>query len=316
MNWDDVRVALAVAEEGSVSGAARALGVAASTVYRRLGGLEEGLDVRLFERLPEGYELTAAGESFVRAARTMAQAADKLEQQLAGHNQRIEGQVVITTTEGVGEELARALEELRREHPGLRYRLVLESALTSLLQREADLALRVTRQPPQSLWGRRLARVRFGVYGARDLVERLEAGGLLEGALRALREGSGMDEALGAVPWVVSGPAQFQNPLAVWERRRLPQEARIWEVNSRATAMGVVQAGGGLGVLSCWLADARQGLVRLGPVLEEIDLELWMLTHPDLREVARVRALMDHLGEALEQRRDGIEGRAPREVME
>ena len=182
-DWNEPRLVLAVHRAGSLTGAAKALGIDHSTAFRRLNAVETRLGVRLFERLPGGsYEATAAGERMAAAAERMEDEALALDRDIAGRDRRLSGPLRVTSSETLAyRELTRHLAVFRKQHPGIVVELAIDNRVLSLSRREADIALRPIRpkegnlwpvRPGEGdLWGRKLADVAWAVYGARDYVE-------------------------------------------------------------------------------------------------------------------------------------------------
>lgn len=288
-NWDDLRLFLAVARAGSLSGAARALGVNHSTVFRRIAAFEAALGVRLFDRLPNGYVLTAAGEEMQAGALRVEAEIDALGRKVTGRDLRLSGTVRITTVDMLALWLLpRHLASFRRAYPGIEIELMVGNATLSLGRREADVALRVGNQPPETLVGRRVGRLVFAVYGS--------ASGSPPGVAAPLAE----------QPWI-----GFDAEHAALARRFaafLPAVRPVFRVNSVAAAIAATRAGLGLAPLPCGLADLEPDLVRIAALPESFTLDLWLLTHEDLRRTARIRAFLDFLAEALAGEASLLEG--------
>jgi DNA-binding transcriptional LysR family regulator len=148
LEWDDLRYVLAVATSGSLAGAARNLGVNHTTVLRRIGAFEQRLGLRLFERLPTGYVLTAGGEELITAARHIDDTVTALERKLAGQDLRLSGVLRITTTDTLmGSILPEILAEFRDSHPGIAIEVAISNLMFNLTRRDADVAIR-----PAPLW--------------------------------------------------------------------------------------------------------------------------------------------------------------------
>ena len=163
MNWDDIRVFLAVRRAGTLRGASRELGVDQTTVGRRLAALESGLGVTLFLRSPGGYALTGEGERALAAAERMERLAVSLERQAAGADARIDGEVRVTTTDALAVDFViPAIERLRASHPGVRVILGTTTRLLDLGRREADIAVRTSRPTQPSLIVRKSGCMRRG----------------------------------------------------------------------------------------------------------------------------------------------------------
>jgi len=284
MEWSELKMVLAVGRAGSLSAAARVLGVDKSTVLRQITGLEKKLGVRLFERMPQGYLVTAAGEAAVAAAERIEQQVLTLERELVGQDLRLQGNIRLTAPEGIAYHLLTPLlAEFCQRNPAIHIELITTNTALVLDRREADLAVRVTRTPPDRSLGRKIADFNFAIYGSRDYCRQH----------RAL--------APAAMQWVaIADEVDWLVPL-IWKKK---EQARLRLVLTCTSTLGAVQAirqGMGVGLLPCFLGAAQQDLQRLGEPLPELASELWVLTHPDLRQTARVRALMTFIQQGLGQ---------------
>lgn len=282
-DWDDLRHFLAVVERGSISGAAAALRVNHSTVLRRIAALEEGLGQRLFDRLPAGYALTAQGHALAEGLAGVAERIEAAQRQVQGGDAQVRGVVRLTTTDTLLQGLLLPLlGDFRARHPEVQLELSVGNGFLSLTQREADVALRGTNQPPENLVGRRAGTIRTALYAARSYLESLPAG-----AGRAQWH------------WIALDPSLAH----LAQARRVHEEvdpARIaLRLDSLVAMADAVAAGLGVGWLLCPLAAQRPGLVELAPPDPAMDTGIWVLTHPDLRQVARVRALTGFLHDTL-----------------
>ncbi|MGH6717732.1 MAG: LysR family transcriptional regulator [Alphaproteobacteria bacterium] len=289
-SWDDLRVVGAVARAGSLSGAARALGVHHATVFRRLGTIEQRLGVRLFERLASGYVPTPAGQEVAEAAARIEDDLAVLGRRVAGHDLRLTGTVRLATVDTLATLiLPPHLAALREAHPGIVLEVVVAPTVANLSKREADVALRATVDPPETLVGRKLASIAHAIYALPSLADAADA---LAG------------------PWVVPDDTLAGSMIARWTRRHVPPERVVARSNNLPTLAAMAAAGVGLTVLPCFVAAAHPGLVRVGGRLDGWDAALWLLTHEDLRRTARVRAVLDVLAEALAAETDRLAGRA------
>lgn len=197
-NWDDLRVFLAVARAGSLSGAARALSVNHSTVFRRIGAFEAALGVRLFERQSDGYLLTPAGEELRDGALRIEEEIASLSRKVAGQDLRLSGAVRVTTIDMLAFGLLpRHLARFRDAYPGIEIELVVGNTMLNLSRREADVALRVGNTPPETLVGRRVGRLALPSTAAsatapagRSLISRCITGSVSIPNMRRLFAGS------------------------------------------------------------------------------------------------------------------------------
>jgi DNA-binding transcriptional LysR family regulator len=297
LDWNDLRSILAIARQGSLQGAARALGVNHSTVFRRLNALEARLGARLFDRSARGYALTAAGEHMLASAERVEDEILGLERRLLGGDVRLSGTLRVTTTDTlVHGLLGPHLQAFQAAYPAIELELVTGNAFFDLSKREADVALRPSRHPGDAMVGRKLGEIAVALYGARDYLSacgRPSSSTALDG--HALITG---DASLGHLP------------ATRWLAERTPAGATVLRCNSWLSQLAAARAGLGLAALPCFLADPAPELIRILPPEPALAGELWLLTHPDLRRTARVRAFMDTLARGLRRERARLEGHA------
>lgn len=290
--WDDFRLIDAVAATRSLPAAAGRLGLDHSTVFRRLNAIEATLGQPLFERHRSGYTLTPAGEEMAALAARVDEDITAVTRRLAGQAPAPSGEVRVATSDSLLSDLLMPmLARFRAANPAIRLDVVTGNAALNLSRRDADVAVRATDAPPDTLVGRRAARIAWALYG-------------VAGAEHPA------DPAESA-HWVclgdnLSGLRVVRFAQAVVAPGRLA--ARFDTVLGLAHA---VAADVGVGHLPCFIGDRWPGLVRLMPPDPAYASDLWLLTHPDLRHTPRVRALMDHLAEAIAAKRDLIEGASP-----
>jgi DNA-binding transcriptional LysR family regulator len=277
-DWNDARFFLAVARAGSLSAAARALKVQQSTVGRRLTALEEALDARLFERTPDGYVLTAAGESLRARTERIEDEALSAERELQGQEARIAGVVRLTTPQAFGNIfLAPLLARLRAEQPDILVEVVAENATLSLTKREADLAMRTGRPRQPLLVMRRLAPLANGLYASRAYLDR-------RGRPRG-RDLAGHDH-------IEYDETYHGRSEIVWYAQLCRGGRCTLRVNGSHGMAGAIESGLGVGVLPCWMGDQMACLERVLP--DEVFAEdIWLVMHRDLRHVARIRAVTE-----------------------
>lgn len=288
---EDLQLARAIGEAGTLAGAARRLGVDHSTAFRRLGALEKRLGVRLFERARDGYTPTPAGEAAIGAAASLLDGLATLEHQLAGEDLRPAGVVRITTTDTLVDFLSPGLAAFRAARPEITIELVAANAFFTLTRRDADVAIRPSLTAPDHLAGRRVAAIAMAPYAA-------------PGYLTGRRRTSPLD----AHDWLGFDESLAHLGSAVWMRNHVPPERIVFRSSSLLALRAAARAGLGVAPLPCYLGDADPTLSRLGPVIPEMASALWLLTHPDMRRVARIRALLDFMAPWLEQWRDLLEG--------
>jgi DNA-binding transcriptional LysR family regulator len=283
LEWSDLQVFLAVCAQGSVGAAAKALRVNHSTVLRRIAQLEKALAVRLFDRLPRGYALTAYGHELAAAVAGVPEQLDAAQRRVGGADLALAGTIRLTAPDTFLQPLLLPLlAEFGRRHPGVRVELVASGDFLNLTRREADVAVRGANRPPQNLVGRRVGRIQTALFAAKAYLKSL---------------GRGATQADYA--WVGHEPSLAHLGSAQWLRRHVPDARVVLRVDSLVTLADAVAAGIGAGWLLCPLAAARPGLVQLAAPPPEFDTQVWVLTHPDLKRVARIHALTDFLYERL-----------------
>jgi len=281
--WDHYRSFLGVLREGSLSGAARALGLTQPTVARHIGQLEAALGgASLFTRSPQGLTATAAANRLTPHAETMAAAAAALMRSAAGDEDSLTGVIRISASEVIGNEVLPAiLRDLRRNHPGLTFEVVLSNAATDLLRREADIAVRMTRPGQKALVARRAGDVVLGLHAHPDYLSTYGMPKRLEDL--AGHSIVGFDRDAGAARLL----AESGLPMV--------RESFCFRTDNQIAQLAATRAGVGIGLCQVGLACRRPRLVRLLAEAVAVPLETWITMHEDLRSDRRLRLTFDHL---------------------
>jgi len=275
MDWDDLHSFLAIARTGSLSGAARELGVRQSTMSRRLAALEQRAGARLLARTPSGYTLTALGESVLGNAERMEAEAIAIERAVVGRDISLSGLLRITTVDTLAAHvLPLAVARLRCQHPGISVEIIADSRLLSLARREADIALRMTRFEGHEIVARKVGVAASGLYASRAYLER-----------------SGPPNADGMGHAVIT-PLEDQGhlPESRWLASRFPKAQVALRSNDREVHLGAVRADIGIAVMSRLLAASAPELIELPHGGDLPDREIWLGMHQDLRTMPRIRA--------------------------
>jgi DNA-binding transcriptional LysR family regulator len=279
----DLDVVMALVRGGTLADAGERLAIDASTVFRAIQKIEKGLGQRLFERsrlgyLPSELALELAGhaeqmEARLELARSAAQSTPD----------QVSGSVRITSTDTFLHSLvAPSLPGLRALHPLLSYDLHAGNELANMTRRDADIALRATRRPPQHLVGRLIGPVRVALYGPK------------KGAAQA-----GGVERLGEATWIAPDDGLPEHPSVLWRKKHFPKVTPAYRVGSILTVSELVGKGVGVGILPTFLARGRRDLLQLSEVLEDCQTDLWLLTHTESRHLRRVSAVFGYLSEHL-----------------
>ena len=290
LDWGHLRFFLELARGGSLGRAAQRLGVDRNTVARRMAALEEELGLALFERGPQGWKRTAAGDELAELATRVEEDVLALARHAEARDRAVTGGVRLTTATHIAAALlAPALPLLRERHPGVVLEIAADQRTFDLTRREADLAVRMGRPREAGLVMRKLTDVAYGFYASPSY---------LRGERRAVDLAQdlfvGHDESLASTPherWITE----------VAPRRRV-----VFRTNSTASVVGATRAGVGVGLGPCFVAAREQGLVRLeGP--RPAHHEMWLLVHGDLRRTPRVSAVIGWIDGVIEAQRTLLE---------
>ncbi len=291
-DWDNLRVFLALAEEGNLTAAARRLRVSHPTIARRIRALEEGLGTRLFDRLPDRFQPTEQALELLHDVKEMERASLSIDRRSAGLSGSHLGTVRISVDETMAEFLARHLIELTANHRCIEFEIVVAHTSANLSRREADLLIRNRVPDLASLVGRKVAIFAYAVYGTAALAARSD----------------GSRATLVELPWVGFDDEHQYMPGQAWQSRLLGNGKPAVRTNNGVVLANAIRGGNGVGVLPCFIGDSDPGLVRLTPIVAEAAAEQWMLVHNDLRGVPRVRIVMDALVQLFRAHRPEIEG--------
>jgi DNA-binding transcriptional LysR family regulator len=289
LDWGHLRFFLALARTGSLSSAARSLGVDRNTVARRVAALEEELGLSLYERGPQGWIRTSAGEELAALASRVEEDVLALARHADARDPAVAGVVRLTTASHVAALLlAPGVPALRERHPGLVLEIAVDQRTFDLTRREADLAVRMGRPRDAGLVTRKLSDVAFGLYVSAGPLRRRTVDFAADGFV-------GFDESLASTPQ------------ERWLTRVAPERRVVFRCNSTAALQAAARSGVGVAVLPCFVADRDPGLVRLeGP--PPPPHELWLLVHGDLRRTPRVRAVIGWIDALVLRAQDLLSG--------
>lgn len=291
MNWDDLRLFLAVARTGSISGAARQLGVQHSTVSRRMRQLEAKLGARLIERKKSGYELTLAGEDVRESANRIEREVIGVDGALSGRDTSLVGPLRVTAINNMATSVFMPMfASFNKEHPLVELHVSVSNTDASLSQREADVAIRLSNSPADTLIGTRILTVASTIYGGRAYLEQLR------------EQGAGPE-------WIGVDCCEFHRS---WTRQTCRDHSHNFISDDTLLTMAAIREGMGVSYLPCFMGDTDPLLERYCDPDPAHELGLWILLHPDLKRTARVLAFRDHLANTIDEARDLFEGKKPR----
>ena len=283
LSGSDLEIVLALARTGTLAGAGERLSLDASTVFRVIQKVEKGLGQRLFERSRAGYLPSELAQQLAGHGEQMEVQLEAARSVLQMQPEQVSGTVRITTTDTVLHGLiAPALKVLQSTHPLLAFDLHVGNELASLTRRDADIAVRATKRPPQHLIGKHIGPIRVALYaGKKSIVKRFD------------------DIVATQADWVAPDDALPDHPSVVWRKRHFPKVAPRYRVNSILTVAELVAQGMGIGILPVFLAQRRPDFTALTDVLDECQTELWLLTHTESRHLRRVSAVYAYLSQNL-----------------
>ncbi|WP_024973969.1 LysR family transcriptional regulator [Ralstonia pickettii] len=278
----DLEIVLAMVRTGTLAAAGERLGVDASTVFRSLQRIERGLGATLFARSRTGYLAGDLAHALAEQAEQVESALEAARSAVHAVPDQVSGTVRITTTDTILVGLvAPALKALQAQHPNLNYDLRVSNELASLTRRDADIAVRATRRPPQHLVGKHIGPIRVGLYAGR-------ASGITYADVEA-----------GRTPWLAIDDAIPDHPSVSWRKRHFPKVMPTYFVNSLQIAAEMVGMGMGVGILPVVMAQTRSDLVALRDLQDANQSELWLLTHPESRHLRRIAVVYGHLTQTL-----------------
>lgn len=291
MNWDDIRIFLAVARHGSLRAAGRALGLSQPTIGRRLTAFEETFGgPALFDRLPDGLRLNPAGEALVGAAERLESAALALERRRVAGSPALTGTVRVSVGEWAEALLARhsGSSDAGGLPPGITLELVQSPQTANLARRDADLALRHGVPEAGNLFVAKVGAIAAALY-------RRRGGGPDLG-----RDGH----------WITYTEEQGHYASARWIEQQVRNAGGRVVLRAPHIAMRLeaIRAGVGLGLLPCYAGDADALLERAGAPVPELTADYWVIVHRDLRRAACVRAVIDWIRGIFEQQREALTG--------
>lgn len=285
-DWNQIRAFLATAEEGSYSGAARALNTTQPTIGRQIAALEVSLGVTLVERSVKGQTLTQAGRDLLDHVRVMGEAATLISMTADRQSQEVSGEVTITATDLLSAAILPAiLQPLRESAPGISVRINASSDIQNLMQREADIAIRHTRPDQPDLIARHVGDFRANLYAASVYLDRA-------GRPRNLRE---------AADHTFVGNADPERLMAPLHNMGIPVRAESFVVSSESgvVAWELVKSGYGISMQPEALGETEPGIEKVFADFPSLDFPIWLVTHRELQTSPRIRVVFDLLARGL-----------------
>jgi len=284
VNWDDLRFFLALAREGTVSGAGRLLEVKHTTVARRITAFEEQLGSRLFDRTPSGYVLTQVGENLLPHSMNVEELMNSVDREVFGMDYDLNGPLKLASSYDILTNLITPhLHHFTKKYPDIELSVVSSTSLVDLRSREADIALRISPNPPEYLIGRKIMPLGHGVYASTKYLKTKKNQGNL-------------------ILW------ESDKTIPQWANDLFPKTKVKMRTSEIMTMVEAVKNHHGYARIPCYVADAIPSLRRIDIKLKPSNWNMWVLSHPDLKSTARVRACKEFLIDTIEKQRSLIEG--------
>jgi len=275
-NWDDAQFVLALARSGTIRAAAKSLGVNHTTVSRRIATLEKQLSARLFELTPSGYVMTVSGKIICKAAEEMEDLVLGSHRRVEGADAELSGEVHIHIPDIFDDWVCDKLTPFLQQHTKLQIHLSSSTSVADMAHREADIALRFTDEPPEDMVGMKVCSMPVAVYASKNC-----------------EVASAKDLTL--YPWVRWAPMFAQSSVERWTEFASKGTASSVRVTSYKTLTRMISNNAGIGCLTPWFAEGDKKLKRITPDIKEAAMDVWVLMHPDLRGVRRIKVLKDLL---------------------
>lgn len=284
-NWDDLRIFLAVVRAGSVRGAARTLVKTHATVSRHLQSLHDALGSPLLERRKEGQCLTDLGQRILPLAEDIEAKVAKIDRTSFSADTGLAGPVTLSLLESLYlSVLDGPVDEFMERYPMISLKIIATDEVSDLGWRDSDVVVRLTSSPPESAFGKKVAESPLALYASPAYLKN-----------RPKRD-----------RWIAFDWLPARQPLG--------SARTVANATTMGAAARMIEKGRGIGMLPCYFGDTQSGLVRLPELAPVEDLQIWILTHEDLRKNPRVRVLMDHLYAAFDDLRPLIEGITPTNI--
>lgn len=280
-NWDHLKIYLAVARNGTVSAAAKSLGVSHATVLRRIDQLEEELGTKLFKRLQSGYQLSEEGMALLDKAIDIETTTQDIKRQFDGNDEQLRGLLKVTQPENEVIDLYPLYAKFIQRYPDISLEIMSTSEIANLNRQDADVALRFTNQPDDLLIGRCLGPVNFGAYANQEYLQQFNH-----------------SPTMADYRWIVwQGKQKSRDRLSQleWLKRRIKKPNIVMRTSSVSDIISAIRANIGVGFISHPVAAHYPELVAIHNAQITSTLKLWILTHRDLRKVARIKCFIEFM---------------------
>jgi len=301
LDWDDLKLLQVVAEAGGLSAAARRLGTTQPTIGRRIQALEKALGVILFERRSEGYRPTTAAQALLPHLARMAEAAAQVEREAAVQADQRGGPVRVAVTSWMGRFLGERMTRLREMLPDIEIGIEADGRRPQLGAGDVQLAIFRTMPEQPGVRSRQLCRAAFAAYGARDYVEK-------HPAAVSERRFAECDWAMFDVGRAPAGPQPD------WLSGRLGAGVNVLRTTTTATLLSALEGGAGLGLLPCFVGDRHSFMIRVSPIVPEMEHVYRLYLHQDIARAPQVRKTAEAIAALYDEERALLLGKELREA--
>ncbi len=282
MDWNQFQYFLKVADLGNLNAAAGELSVNHSTVFRRIKSLENQLNVRLFERTRKGYVLTEAGEEILGTVQQIEDQIFEIQRKLLGKDIRLSGNLKISTTDTIGYYwLPIYIKAFKKHYPDILIDLDIQIRFTNLTKREADIVIPAVNMQPDFMVGRKLAPIFFRLYASKPYIEKY-------GLPTTVNDFS-------SHRFLVPNEALASLSASLWLKKNVPSHCVVAASDKLSTLFKFAQQDMGIAALPHYVGQSDKNMVEILELPEDCHRNVWILTHPDLRNTARVRAFMQFM---------------------
>lgn len=290
MKWDDLKIVLAVSRSGTMSGAAKLLNVQHSTVSRRIKALERQLGTNLVRRNKGSYELTQAGQKLTDTAIRVEKEITSVDGTLLKDDDPLKGVLRVTTIDSLASTILMPMfGAFSKAYPQIELHVMVSSETVNLTNREADVAIRLSNAPPDTLIGKRVATVASTVYGCADYLDEVEAG-------------------KSDLKWLGVSCCGFHES---WTRETSGSGKHAFNSDKALLTISALREGLGISYLACHIGDAEPTLRRYCEPESRFDLGLWLLIHPESRSNIRVMTFRDFMIREIQAQQHHFAGLAP-----
>ena len=291
LNWDDLKFFLAVCREGSVRSAANELSVNHTTVSRRINSFELALGQRLFERTSQGYIKTKLAEEIYNEASYLEERLNTVERKIIGKENELSGDIRVTLPELLGTELLMpGFAQFSQLYPKIEIDIIDSIKELNLANREADVAFRIVKKPPEYLVGRKLAVIHRACYLSKKSSDKLNEPGWLE-----------------KQNWI-GWTDKLRRPIGIIAKE-YPRFSSKHKIANSQLQLVACKEGMGVAILPCFKGDIDDELIRIPPYISEDKYDLWILSHPDMRKNSKIQTFVRFMTDYIETKKDLIEGR-------